>query len=386
MKKILLILTIVFYSLLSQSQFMSLFSVGYPNCRITLANTSICSGASATLTSTGNCLNYTWSSGQSTSAITVSPTATTTYTITAYSAKCFQTVTAQAVISVTTTPTITVNDATINTGESATLTASGGTNYSWSTGASTSAISVSPTVTTTYLVSAIGTCVGTAISTVTVVAPFDPEDLPSLIGIYNPSVNLTKDVYDAVSSWADQSNSNAFTQSTTGNKPSYIANQINGKPVVRFVSPTYLSSSVTQDGDITIYIVMKGSVASWGQAINFDATEQMGIAYWDGSNLLYGDASYDYEFVATTGANYFQTTWVITKSSGHWLINVNHVNKLDKVKFYRDILNMEMGRMKYSGTYYYFRGDIAYFALYGAVHSAANIEKMEHYINEQFFP
>ena len=376
MKKILLILTIVFYSLLSQSQFMSLFSVGYPNCRITLANTSICSGASATLTSTGNCLNYTWSSGQSTSAITVSPTATTTYTITAYSAKCFQTVTAQAVISVTTTPTITVNDATINTGESATLTASGGTNYSWSTGASTSAISVSPTV----------TCVGTAISTVTVVAPFDPEDLPSLIGIYNPSVNLTKDVYDAVSSWADQSNSNAFTQSTTGNKPSYIANQINGKPVVRFVSPTYLSSSVTQDGDITIYIVMKGSVASWGQAINFDATEQMGIAYWDGSNLLYGDASYDYEFVATTGANYFQTTWVITKSSGHWLINVNHVNKLDKVKFYRDILNMEMGRMKYSGTYYYFRGDIAYFALYGAVHSAANIEKMEHYINEQFFP
>ena len=41
----------------------------------------------------------------------------------------------------------------ICTGESTTLTASGGTSYIWSTGAVTPSIVVSPTATTTYIVS-----------------------------------------------------------------------------------------------------------------------------------------------------------------------------------------------------------------------------------------
>ncbi len=373
---------------MANSQVMSLFAVGFPNCRIALSNASICSGASATLTSTGNCLNYTWSSGESTSAITVSPTTNTTYTITAYSAKCFQTVTASAIVSVTTTPTVTVNNPTINTGESATLTASGGTTYSWSTGASTSAISVSPTITTTYLVSATGTCIGTALSTVTVVAPFDPADLPSLIGIWDADVNITKDISDKVESWADQDNGNAFTQATAGNKPTWVDNQLNGQPILRFASPTYLSSSVAQDGDITLYIVMKCTTAGWGMAFNFKPDYQMGIACWANSpnQLLFGDASVDYEFVTFDWSAYHQTTWAINSADNNWLVNVNGVNKVNKTKFTRVILNAELGRMKYSGTQYYFAGDIAYIALYGAVHSSDNITLMEQYLDTKFFP
>jgi hypothetical protein len=55
-------------------------------------------------------------------------------------------------LTVKTTPTVSVNSATICSGQSATLAASGGTTYLWNTGATTSSINVSPTVTTNYTV------------------------------------------------------------------------------------------------------------------------------------------------------------------------------------------------------------------------------------------
>ncbi len=68
-------------------------------------------------------------------------------------------------------PTVNVAGATICAGQSATLTASGTTTYSWSTGSTSSSIVVSPAVTTTYTVggSNIGTCIQSSkVVTVTV--------------------------------------------------------------------------------------------------------------------------------------------------------------------------------------------------------------------------
>lgn len=65
--------------------------------------------------------------------------------------------------------TVTVNSATITAGQSVMLTATGATTYSWSTGATTSSIVVSPTVTTSYTVKGTtGSNTGTATSVVTV--------------------------------------------------------------------------------------------------------------------------------------------------------------------------------------------------------------------------
>ena len=69
----------------------------------------------------------------------------------------------------TSTLTITVNSATITAGQSVVLTASGATTYSWSTGATTSSITVSPTSTTSYTVTGTtGSNTGTATAVVTV--------------------------------------------------------------------------------------------------------------------------------------------------------------------------------------------------------------------------
>jgi hypothetical protein len=72
----------------------------------------------------------------------------------------------------------TANDGTICNGASATLTASGGTSYLWSTGATTAAITVNPASNTTYsvTVSTSANCSNTASATITVI-PFTPPTI-----------------------------------------------------------------------------------------------------------------------------------------------------------------------------------------------------------------
>ncbi len=127
-----------------------------PKPVVTLANQSICAGQPATLTvpaQTG--VTYSWSSGQTGNSITVSPTANTTYTVTATGAGGCAT-TGQATVTVSAAPTVNAGlDTTICSGAPVTLTATGsGTVFNWSNGMSGSSITVSPTTTTTYTVTA----------------------------------------------------------------------------------------------------------------------------------------------------------------------------------------------------------------------------------------
>lgn len=131
---------------------------------ISINNATICAGSSTVLTATG-ATNYTWSSGATTSSISVSPGSLTTYSVIGETAGC--TGTASANVYVNSTPTLSVNSPTICIGENISLTVNGANSYTWSTNAVTSTIAVSPTSTTTY--SVIGEefgCLGITTSTV----------------------------------------------------------------------------------------------------------------------------------------------------------------------------------------------------------------------------
>ncbi|MEO8760426.1 MAG: hypothetical protein ABI448_06015, partial [Bacteroidia bacterium] len=137
-----------------------------PSPTVTVTNPSICSGNAATIVASG-ATTYTWSTGATGNSISVTPATTTSYTVTGGSLGC--TNTAVSTVSVTPTPTVTVNNPTICPGGSAVLTASGATTYLWSTGATTNTISVSPGSTQTYSVTGSnGACSSSALATVTI--------------------------------------------------------------------------------------------------------------------------------------------------------------------------------------------------------------------------
>jgi hypothetical protein len=135
---------------------------------VTVNSPTICAGGTATLTAPG-ATTYTWTAGATSTGVntaTATPMLTTTYTVTGSTGGCIGT--AVSTVTVVPLPVVTVNSATICPGDTATLTPSGASIYSWSMGGGTPA-KVTPITTTTYTVTgSTGGCTNTAVSTVTV--------------------------------------------------------------------------------------------------------------------------------------------------------------------------------------------------------------------------
>jgi hypothetical protein len=139
------------------------------NIQITASDNSICAGESVTLTASGGEF-YAWSNGSSSTSITVSPSSTTTYTVSGIVGSCNGSDSQS--IQVSSAPNITIQSpsTTVCNGNSITLTANGGSSYLWSTGQTTASITVSPTVNTTYTVTGTnsGGCQNTASRNITI--------------------------------------------------------------------------------------------------------------------------------------------------------------------------------------------------------------------------
>ncbi|MBC7694754.1 MAG: gliding motility-associated C-terminal domain-containing protein [Burkholderiales bacterium] len=135
---------------------------------LAVANATLCSGSSTTLTASG-ATSYTWLPGsQTTTSISVNPTSTAAYTVTGSNGIC--TNSAVATVSVTNTPTLTANSATICPGQTATLTVSGAASYTWTPGnTSGTSYTISPSSNTTVSVTgANGSCTASATVSVTI--------------------------------------------------------------------------------------------------------------------------------------------------------------------------------------------------------------------------
>jgi gliding motility-associated-like protein len=144
---------------------------------ITPSNTTICSGQTVTLSSSGGTGPYTWtaSSGTnptSTGTVNVTPITTTIYTVISGIGICTVTAVASISVSPTLSVTITPSNTTICSGAGISLTANGATSYTWFPGLSTApSLSVTPVTTTTYsLMGTDGVCTKSATATVTVIS------------------------------------------------------------------------------------------------------------------------------------------------------------------------------------------------------------------------
>jgi len=119
------------------------FTIGGPS--------TFCTGNSITLTASGDAgLSYQWNTGSELSYITVSIGGT--YSVTATNANQCYAYASKTVIQNAIPNAIISGNTTIGPATPTTLTASGGTQYLWSNGISTSSIDVAPSYTTTYIV------------------------------------------------------------------------------------------------------------------------------------------------------------------------------------------------------------------------------------------
>jgi hypothetical protein len=143
----------------ANSEYIGIDDVKYtiPNCPtapvvISPASTTVCAGGSVTFTGSG-ATTYTWTGGPQNANYSVSPSATTVYTLSGTNpGGCPGVATCTVVIGPP--PSVVVSNATVCAQQSATITASGASTYSWSNGGTTSSIVVpAPTGTTvTYTV------------------------------------------------------------------------------------------------------------------------------------------------------------------------------------------------------------------------------------------
>ena len=145
---------------------------------------TICAGASVTLgvPDGGTGTTYSWSNGETTNSITVSPIATTTYSVTVTRDGCSltnnRTITVNELpsvsIQITESSGVAANDGIVCENDPVTLKASdGGILYQWNDASTAQSITVNPSVTSTYSVNYQDSrwCVATASVEINVVAP-----------------------------------------------------------------------------------------------------------------------------------------------------------------------------------------------------------------------
>jgi gliding motility-associated-like protein len=144
---------------------------------LSINQATICVGQQTATLTAGGAINYSWSPAAglnttSSGTVIANPSATTIYTIVGANGNCRDTITSQVVADLP--PVVVVNSATICSGSSATLTASGASVYSWSPASSLNANSgatviAMPSTSTSYSITGTaGSCTATAHALVTV--------------------------------------------------------------------------------------------------------------------------------------------------------------------------------------------------------------------------
>ena len=155
---------------------------------------TICAGNVLTLNTNGGA-NYFWSNGETTSSIQINPNTSTNYSVVVSNGNCSDT--AFTLVTVNPNPVATSSgNINIFQGQSTTLTVSGGGNYLWSNGETTTAISVSPSVNTLYCITVSDTnnCKDTACVLVTVESPCDTAGIFYLPNAFSPNKDNENDL------------------------------------------------------------------------------------------------------------------------------------------------------------------------------------------------
>lgn len=147
-----------------------------PPMQVAASLNTICSNQPVNLTAFG-ANSYSWNTGQTVSSIVVSPSVTTTYTVSGLNAisGCSKSIAKTIVVKPSPQIAAFANDPVSCPGEPVTVSAQGAFIYSWSNGGSGSTTVVSPSITTTYSVIGTSTLSCSSMATIEVVVNPSPN-------------------------------------------------------------------------------------------------------------------------------------------------------------------------------------------------------------------
>jgi gliding motility-associated-like protein len=237
-------------------------------------------------------LGYLWDNGLGavTTAV-VTPAVTTTYTVTVTDF-CGTTASADVIVYIGSGSAEAGPDDTICPTQQATLTASGGSAYLWSTGGNTATINVSPLTTTTYYVTAFGTC--------------NANDSVTVVVLPGPVVTATSNAPGNTINSGDLvtlSGNGATNYTWTSNPPDpTLAGQQNlQNPIVSpAVTTTYTvsgddGSGCTGTASITIIVNVVNPQPNFG-AYPIEGCEPLIVHFYDSSANVAPGATYYWTF------------------------------------------------------------------------------------------
>jgi gliding motility-associated-like protein len=277
---------------------------------------AVCVGQAITVTASGG-ITYQWSNGQSGNSINVSPVTATTYTVTVTDINGCTAIDSM-VVHVNPLPNIVLSpDQSICEGASANLTASGGVSYFWTPlGSSSSNVTVSPNVSTTYGVS------------VTDANGCTSNGFVNVMVHTNPVVNIPSTfVCPGTTTTLNAGNSGATYQWSTGEATSSILVSAPGNYTVTVTNNYGCSSSQT------VQVVPGGSITNnnanqsicQGETVTLDAGNP-------GNSYLWSNGSTNQTIVVSVAGQYAVT---ITNSNGcsATLTTTLNVNPLPQAAF-----------------------------------------------------
>ena len=291
---------------------------------IVVSSGGVCTGGSWTITPTG-AATYTYSSG---SAI-VTPTSTTNYTVSGSNSNGCQSLSVMTV-SVSTSLLFSSNSGSVCQGNTFTMTPTGATSYTYSSGTPI----VTPTTTTTYTINAVNAagCLGTNICTVTVNA------LPTLT-VNNGAICIGQTFT------LNPTGANTYTYSSGSNTVNPIATtnySVTGTTSNGCVTASVSVVTVTVNALPTL-TVNSGAICA-GQTFTIVPTGASTYTYSSGSNLVNPSAITDYT-VTGTDAN-----GCVTAANAISTVSVNALPTVTAISDFTTICNGEVATLTAGGA------------------------------------
>ncbi|MFN5675219.1 MAG: gliding motility-associated C-terminal domain-containing protein, partial [Bacteroidota bacterium] len=299
-----------------------------PNITITGTN-ALCSGQTINLTANG-ANSYTWSTGSNFNSITISPTINTTYSVSGTNTLgCTSNSLAVLAVNVYSLPIVSIAGTnTICFGQLAQLTAAGANSYTWSNGANTNSINVSPIANFTYGV--IGSNLNGCLSP-TVVQSISVYSLPIIIAsASSPSICSGGSVT------LNATGASSYTWNISPFNPITISPVNTATYTVAGTSPLGCLSQNTAAVSVSVFVTpsvsagISNSLVCFGRLVSLQANGAASYT-WNPSQLT------NVPFTATSSAQYTLTGSSIAGCTNTNLATVNlSVMSLPNVQIFGD--------------------------------------------------